>query len=179
VLRDALVDAERLADLAGDLLLLARLDGGEPLPEAPVDVADLARSCVAGRRRRGAVRVDVTCRASASATVTGSAQLGRMLGNLLDNAVRHARSRVTVTVRAGAGAVVVEVADDGPGVPAAGRELVFERFARLDDARGHDEGGAGLGLPIAREIAVRHGGSLVVAESVLGARLVAWRPAAA
>ena len=84
---------------------------------------------------------------------------------------------MTVSVRAADGAVVVEVADDGRGVPPADRELVFERFARLDDARGRDEGGAGLGLPIAREIATRHGGTLVVADSATGARLVARLPA--
>jgi len=179
VARGALADAERLGALAADLLLLARLDGGEPLPEATVDIADLARSCVAVRRRADARGPHVTCRADAPALVTGSAaQLGRMLGNLLDNAVRHARAAVTVTVRPGAEAVIVEVEDDGPGVPAADRERVFERFARLDDARSRDAGGVGLGLPIARDVVVRHGGTLAIADSPAGTRLVATLPVA-
>ena len=177
VVRSALADAERLASLAEDLLLLARLDGGEPLPDARVDIADLARSCVARLRRRTRGGPHLSCRATGPAIVAGSApQLGRMLGNLLDNAVRHARSRVTVTVRVEGGRVVLEVEDDGPGVPAASRELVFERFARLDDARSRDAGGAGLGLPIARDIAARHGGALQIADSPAGARLVARLP---
>src|SRR5437764_15435639 len=101
-----------------------------------------------------------------------------MLGNLLDNALRHARSSVTVTLRTEGAALVVEVADDGPGVPAADRERVFERFARLDPARGSDDGGAGLGLSIAREIAVRHGGRLAFADSPHGACAVASLPLA-
>jgi signal transduction histidine kinase len=94
--------------------------------------------------------------------VAGSrGQLGRVLANLLDNAERHARSAVTVTVRRdGDRAAVVRVADDGDGVPEGDRERIFERFVRLDDARSRDEGGAGLGLAIARDVAVRHGGTL-------------------
>ncbi|MFB7925535.1 ATP-binding protein, partial [Streptomyces sp. NPDC056081] len=68
---------------------------------------------------------------------------------------------VTVSVRAAErGDVLVEVTDDGAGVPADERERIFERFVRLDDARTRDDGGAGLGLAIARDVAVRHGGGL-------------------
>ncbi len=66
-------------------------------------------------------------------------------------------------VREGAWAVL-RVEDDGPGVPEGQRERIFERFVRLDDARARDDGGAGLGLAIARDVAVRHGGSLAVRE---------------
>src|SRR5262249_28178331 len=90
--------------------------------------------------------------------------LMRIVTNLLDNAVRHATSAVSLGAAAGsaigplAGRIVVTVTDDGPGIPAADRERVFERFARLDDARARDEGGAGLGLAIVRELVRRHGG---------------------
>jgi signal transduction histidine kinase len=67
----------------------------------------------------------------------------------------------------------VEVRDDGPGIPHVDRERVFERFARVDEARDRRHGGAGLGLAIARDIAVRHGGRLYAADTVSGARLVA------
>jgi signal transduction histidine kinase len=98
------------------------------------------------------------------------------VANLLDNAVRHARGAVTVTLAEDEGTAVLVVADDGPGIPAADRERVFERFTRLDSARSAD-GGAGLGLAIARDIAERHGGGLAV-DSVLpaGARLVFTLP---
>ena len=90
------------------------------------------------------------------------AELRRIAANLLDNATRHARSHVVVAVRAGDGTAELTVADDGPGVPADEAERIFERFARLDDARSAGEGGAGLGLAIAREIAERHGGTLTL-----------------
>jgi signal transduction histidine kinase len=100
-----------------------------------------------------------------------------MLRNLLDNASRYARERVVVLVsRPEPGLVRVEVRDDGPGIPEADRERVFERFARIDEARDRGHGGAGLGLAIARDIAVRHGGRLYAADSADGARFVAELP---
>jgi signal transduction histidine kinase len=101
--------------------------------------------------------------------VTGSrSQLARVLGNLLDNAQRHALSSVAASVRAERGRIVLAVADDGAGVPERERERIFERFVRLDDARTRDEGGAGLGLAIARDVAHRHGGALTVGRSTSG-----------
>jgi signal transduction histidine kinase len=96
------------------------------------------------------------------------------LANLLDNAQRHARSAVTVAVRR-EGEGSLEVADDGDGVPEADRERMFERFVRLDDARSRDDGGAGLGLAIARDVAVRHGGTLTVREAATGGALFGLR----
>ncbi|MGW2203015.1 HAMP domain-containing sensor histidine kinase [Streptomyces sp. NPDC001774] len=161
----AVEDTVRLQHLAADLLLLARLDAGERLAGAPVDLAALATEAAAGRR-------GVTVEAAESVQVSGSrGRLGRVLGNLLDNAVRHARAEVTVTVRREGDRAVLGVADDGPGVPEADRERIFERFVRLDDARTRDEGGAGLGLAIARDVAVRHGGTLTVGEAPAGGAL--------
>jgi signal transduction histidine kinase len=86
---------------------------------------------------------------------------------------------VAVSVRPdGAGSVALSVTDDGPGIPPADRERVFERFTRLDQTRGRDTGGTGLGLAIARDIAIAHGGSLTVDDTPSGTRLVARLPTA-
>lgn len=104
--------------------------------------------------------------------VTGSrARLARVLGNLLDNAQRHAVRSVSVTVARDAGEVLVAVTDDGAGVPDAERERVFERFVRLDEARARDDGGAGLGLAIARDVATHHSGTLTVSGARFELRL--------
>jgi signal transduction histidine kinase len=164
----AVEDTVRLQNLAADLLLLARLDAGERPAEARVDLAALAREEAAGR-----VRVSVDAE---PADVSGSrGQLRRVLANLLDNAQRHAREAVTVTVRREGGRAVVAVADDGDGVPEADRERIFERFVRLDAARSRDDGGAGLGLAIARDVAERHGGTLTVRGTPEGGALFELR----
>jgi signal transduction histidine kinase len=166
------VSLQRLVD---DLLLLARGDahalaqGGR----LPVDLDELAERLVRQVRGDGGVRIDA--RGVRPAQVTGDrAQLQRAVANLLDNAVRHARTEVVVTVReTGDGHAEVVVGDDGPGVPPEQRERVFERFTRLDDARTAGTGGAGLGLAIARDIAERHGGTLTLTSGESsGARFV-------
>ncbi|MEU6236376.1 ATP-binding protein [Kitasatospora sp. NPDC047058] len=162
----ALEDTERLQALATDLLLLARLDAtGHDWPHEPVDLADLVRTTVAAR---GTEPHPVTVHAPTPVTVHGNPQwLGRLLTNLLDNAQRHARHRVTVSLRVdrAAGRALLDVANDGPPIAPPDREKIFERFARLDDARSRDDGGAGLGLPIARDIAAVHGGTLTVLDT--------------
>jgi len=165
--RDVHADTLRLARLAEDLLLLARLDG-QPLRRATVDLASL---CSAVAACYGAARVPV--RASADVTacpVAGDPDaLRRLLVNLLDNAVRHAASQVRVSVCSEAGWAVLTVTDDGPGIPAAERERVFGRFTRLDNARDRTgEEGAGLGLAIVRSIAEAHGGSASLGDAALG-----------
>ncbi|WP_328562733.1 HAMP domain-containing sensor histidine kinase [Streptomyces coelicoflavus] len=165
----AVEDTVRLQRLAADLLLLARLDAGERPADARVDLAALAREAAEGR-------TGVSVRGDAEVNVAGSrGQLGRVLANLLDNAQRHARSAVEVTVRRDGEAAVVAVADDGEGVPAADRERIFERFVRLDAARSRDDGGAGLGLAIARDVALRHGGTLTVHDAPAGGALFELR----
>lgn len=158
----AVADTVRLQELAADLLLLARLDAGERPGAARIDLGELVREEVS-RRQTG--RVPVTVHAVGGLEVDGSrGQLARVIGNLLDNAQRHARASVEVSVRRRDGRLVAEVADDGPGVPPEERERIFERFVRLDDARTRDDGGAGLGLAIARDVAHRHGGTLTVGD---------------
>lgn len=168
----AVADTVRLQELASGLLLLARLDAGERPGEARVDLATLAGEELSQRPAgRFAVRTHLE-----PVEVAGSrSQLARVVGNLLDNAQRHARSRVDLAVRAEGPWAVVEVADDGAGVPEAERERIFERFVRLDDARARDDGGAGLGLAIARDVAVRHGGALTVRSSPAGGALFELR----
>ncbi|PTH87562.1 two-component sensor histidine kinase [Streptomyces sp. A244] len=164
----AVEDTVRLQRLAADLLLLARLDAGERPSDAKVDLAGLAREEAEGR---AGVTVDAE-----PAEVAGSrGQLGRVLANLLDNAQRHARSAVTVDVRREGDRAVVGVADDGDGVPDGDRERIFERFVRLDAARSRDDGGAGLGLAIARDVAVRHGGTLTAGRGPAGGALFELR----
>ncbi|MGI3227553.1 ATP-binding protein [Streptomyces sp. GTA36] len=168
----AVEDTVRLQRLAADLLLLARLDAGERSADAPLDLAALVRE-EAGQRVGDRVGVSVDAE---SVEVAGSrGQLARVLGNLLDNAQRHTRTSVAVTVRRAGEWAVVGVADDGEGVPADERERVFERFVRLDEARTRDDGGAGLGLAIARDVAVRHGGSLTVRDTPTGGALFELR----
>ncbi|MEU9113788.1 HAMP domain-containing sensor histidine kinase [Streptomyces sp. NPDC048483] len=166
----AVEDTVRLQRLAADLLLLARLDAGERPAERRIDLAALVRE--EGSQRVGD-RIPVRLGDLGNVEVAGSrGQLGRVLGNLLDNAQRNAASAVRVAVVREGEWAVLRVDDDGPGVPEGERERIFERFVRLDDARARDDGGAGLGLAIARDVAVRHGGSLAVREgSVFELRL--------
>ncbi|MBV7671026.1 HAMP domain-containing histidine kinase [Streptomyces halstedii] len=164
----AVADTVRLQALAADLLLLARLDAGERPGRAAVDLGALVREEVS-QRTGDRIPVEVSVAEGGAVEVSGSrGQLARVTGNLLDNAERHAERSVAVTVRAEGKDVCLEVADDGTGVPPPERERIFERFVRLDDARTRDDGGAGLGLALARDIASRHGGTLTVGTSPRG-----------
>ncbi|MEE1768535.1 HAMP domain-containing sensor histidine kinase [Streptomyces sp. JV185] len=176
----AVADTVRLQALAADLLLLARLDAGERPGLAALDLGALVRDEVS-QRTGDRIAVTVSVPDQGRFEVAGSrGQLARVIGNLLDNAERHARSTVTVSVHAAErGGVVVAVTDDGAGVPPEEQERIFERFVRLDDARTRDDGGAGLGLAIARDVAVRHGGRLTVdGAREGGARFELWLPGA-
>nr|WP_202474341.1 sensor histidine kinase [Streptomyces sp. SID5466] len=173
----AVADTVRLQVLAADLLLLARLDAGEKPGGGTVELGALVREEVSQRTGdRIAVAVEVP--EGGAFEVNGSrGQLSRVIGNLLDNAQRHADGSVAVSVAADGRGVRVEVRDDGAGVPEDERERIFERFVRLDDARSRDDGGAGLGLAIARDVAARHGGTLTVHRAAEGgAAFRLWLP---
>ncbi len=162
VIANAASDTRTLQYLANDLLLVAGLDAERYPHRELVDLAELVRRQVA---RRWTERVELRLDAAPEALVLGDpGRLDRLVRNLLDNAIRHARTTVTISVGTGA-SVILRVADDGPGIPAEHRQHVFERFTRLDESRDRDAGGAGLGLAIAREIADRHGATLSITDS--------------
>jgi signal transduction histidine kinase len=91
--------------------------------------------------------------------------LRRVIANLVDNAVRHARTRVVLAADTDGAYHRITVTDDGPGIPAADRERVFGRFTRLDDGRARDAGGSGLGLAIVRQLVRQHGGSVQLVDA--------------
>ncbi len=161
-------EVDRLDDLVGDLLQLARLDetGGVLTARADVDLDEVV-AAEATRLRSLGVAVDASG-VSAARVLGDRGALARLARNLADNAARHARSEVALAVSAAGGEAVVRVDDDGPGVPAADRERVFERFTRLDEGRARGAGGAGLGLALVRAVAVAHGGSVAVLDGPLG-----------
>lgn len=183
--RGALHDLERLQGLSEDLLLLARLEGTAPAPRDPVNLTDVVHDLVEEHRhlrRPHPLQIRLGSPGPPAWVVGSGSQLERMLRNVLDNACRHADKEVEVAVRTerhdGADTVRIDVCDDGPGIPAADRERVFERFSRLEDARARTSGGAGLGLAIAREIADHHGGTLRFTDAPQGAHAVGRLPAA-
>lgn len=174
-----LTEGARLQDLVEQLLLLTRLDeGGLAIVRRPVDLDDLVLADARRVRDAGAVTVD-TVGVGAARVDGDDRMLARLLRNLTDNASRHARARVAVSVGERDGRVVLAVDDDGDGIPPTERAQVFERFVRLDEGRARDAGGSGLGLAIVAEVARAHGGTARVEESALGgARFVVDLPAA-
>ncbi|WP_306362172.1 ATP-binding protein [Nocardia sp. CC227C] len=165
----ALEDLDRLEALIADLLTLARLDTGPEISLIPVDLGALVRDVT---ERRPSGPIGWTVEADGDIVVAGHrTHLARLITNLLDNADAHAASSATLRLRTADGHAELDVLDDGPGIPAADRERVFERFARLDTARSRAAGGTGLGLALARDIATLHGGTLTVADSEHGAHM--------
>jgi two-component system OmpR family sensor kinase len=170
----ALRSSGRMSRLVGDLLLLARADAGRIGVRTRCDLAEIGRNAAAELAPTVGER-ELRVENEHPLPVDGNPdELHRMVLNLLDNAARHTPpgSRIELRMRAEGGDAVVEVADDGPGVPAELRELVFERFARgegpADTAVG---GGSGLGLAIVNAVARSHGGSAELGESDLGGAL--------
>ncbi len=156
-------EAHRMQALVDDLLLLARADErGLAINPEDVDLDDLAAE--AAQRLRRETSLDVRTELAPTRLVGDSAALSRALRNLLDNAARHASSRVDVEVASRDGEAVVSIADDGPGIPAADRDRVFDRFVRLDPDRSRSGGGAGLGLAIVREIVAAHNGTVTIGD---------------
>jgi signal transduction histidine kinase len=160
--RSVLEETTRLQRLVDDLLYLARSDDGVvPARSATVDLDEIVLREADALRARGTVAVDT--RQVSGAQVTGDAdELTRVVRNLLDNAGRHAASMVSIGLSENESGVRLAIGDDGPGVPPDQAEHIFERFARLDDARHRDDGGVGLGLAITRDIVVGHRGTVTL-----------------
>ncbi|GAA5161020.1 ATP-binding protein [Pseudonocardia eucalypti] len=165
-LRTALDHTERLAQLVADFLDLSRLDAGAlTLRREDFELAPLLDEAVAESRAAAgrAVRFEVVVEPAGLAVNADRARLRQVVLNLLDNAARHgpAEGRVLVLARTEEGRRVLEVRDDGPGIPADQRDRVFQRFTRGERAAG---GGTGLGLAIARWLVDLHGGEITVTD---------------
>ena len=170
-----LAESLRLARMVDDLLLLARADEHTlALERRPVDLDDLALDAARDLRRNPDLEVDAA--GISGGRVRGDpAGLRRVVANLAENAARHARGRVALSVVEDGNQVRLRVDDDGPGIDPPDRLRVFERFVRLDAARARAAGGTGLGLAIVAELVAAHGGTAVIEESPLGGTRVEVR----
>jgi signal transduction histidine kinase len=167
----ALSSTRRMSGLVSDLLLLARADAGRPVARTDIDLAAIAAGALeeveplAGERR-------LESQLEGPLPLRGNPdELHRMLRNLLENAVRHTPDRTTVelTARRDGDAALLEVLDDGPGIPDRIEKQVFDRFVRGDGpADTVGGGGSGLGLAIVRAVAESHGGSVEAGKSAYG-----------
>ncbi|MGZ5371537.1 sensor histidine kinase [Aeromicrobium sp.] len=174
---DLLHETIRMESLVDQLLLLAHADADTPwLRMTPTDLDDVIDAAVASAVLREGVVIDT--RGVEPVQMVGDANsLRQLVQNLVENGVRHAGHEVVISVTDEADLAVVVVEDDGPGVPVESRDEIFERFVRLDEARGREAGGSGLGLSIVQEIARAHGGRARVETSSLGgARFVVELP---
>ncbi|HEV2005692.1 MAG TPA: ATP-binding protein [Candidatus Limnocylindrales bacterium] len=178
--RSAADETDRLVRLAEALLVLARTSHGRlPLKRTEVDVAGLVRDTVASFTPRATEeRLDLLV--DVSQPLGGrvdAVRLRQAIGNLVDNAIRHAPRGGSVTVSAGrrGGALWIQVADTGGGFPAAFLSEAFRAFTRADTGRARSAGGAGLGLAIVEAIVEAHGGTVVAANRPEGGATVELR----
>jgi two-component system OmpR family sensor kinase len=160
-------EAQRMGLLVEDLLLLARLDQQRPMAREPVDLSVLAADAVESARVIEPSRVVDLSLAGGPLLVTGDEyRLRQVIGNLVDNALKHTPPEATVAVRLGRrpGRALIEVSDNGPGLSPEQARRVFERFYRADPARSRRDSapGTGLGLAIVAAIVAAHGGTVEV-----------------
>lgn len=173
-LESALEEADRLAGLIDDLLVLARADADRLGGRQPIDLGELAQA-VMERFETLAIKRGVRLEAEGSAVVSGDARgIERAIANLLDNAIRHTPEggQVRLEVEPHKAGGRVTVSDTGPGVPPDELQRLFERFARIDGSR-HESGGAGLGLAIVAAVAAAHGGRTTATNGPQGGLVVA------
>jgi signal transduction histidine kinase len=164
-------EAHRMESLVEDLLLLARADErGITLRRKDVDLDDLASNEMGRLLRETSLTVDADL--APTRLLGDPSGLSRVLRNLLENAARHASSRIELRVRTDGAHAVVTVADDGPGIPEADRSRIFDRFVRLDINRSRSGGGTGLGLSIVSEVVRAHGGNVTVGDRPGGGTLL-------
>jgi len=155
----AAAQSARLEELIEQLVLLAKADERQlSARREPVDLTAVLSDTVA---HLPVHRAEIYLDAGANLAATGDADhLERLFRNIIDNALRYTASRVVITAAASGYVARIEIDDDGPGVPAADRSRVFDRFVRLDPSRERGTGTTGLGLAIAREIALAHHGEI-------------------
>src|SRR6266508_1118926 len=162
-------EAERLDALVRDLLDLSRLERGT-LDAEPVDMVGLVKEVAETySERANERRIRLRTELRRESMVRGDrAQLGLLLSNLVDNALRYTGARGTVRIRLDSidDKVILQVADTGKGIPASELPRIFERFYRVDKARARRTGGTGLGLAIVRHVAESHGGTVAVESKV-------------
>jgi signal transduction histidine kinase len=174
---EVLVEDARMTRLVEELLLLARSDEGRlAAVEQPCDLLAVARQVVAAAAYTDPPAVTVAGTPAYVLVPVGYVE--RVIANLVDNARRFAATRVDVVIRATARIATVEVRDDGPGVPAAERQRIFERFVRLDEARDREHGGFGLGLAIVADLCDAYSGTIEVRDGGPGAVFSVRFPAA-
>jgi signal transduction histidine kinase len=151
-------EAARAGRLVHSLLRVARIDQGEPLDRRHANIRAICRTEIDRAARSSTIAIGLHVDAGADgheSVLVDPHDVGEIVANLLDNARRHAVSSVDVRIASSSRDVLVVVSDDGPGIPLGSEERVFERFVSMDGC-----GGAGLGLAIARGLAIKHGGSL-------------------
>lgn len=166
---DSLIEVDRLEHLARDLRVLTRNRNSGAI-DRRCDLAALTRREL---DRRISDRVEYVAEVDDAVVAADEGEVLQVLRNLLDNAERHAQSAIEVRVAHEGATVSLSVANDGPPIPLADRERIFEPFTRLDEARSLDTGGSGLGLAIVRSIMIEAGGSIDVAERLRGTEFVA------
>jgi heavy metal sensor kinase len=166
-LGSVLEEVERLGEIVESLFALSRLDAGEASAEwRRFDLAELAATTAEQMSLLATDKnVSVACYSTAEVMVDGDpARLKQVIVNLLDNAIKYTRNggRVRLSVQRQQGYAVLEVADDGIGIPEEALPHVFKRFFRVDTSRSREQGGAGLGLAIVKSICSAHGADIEV-----------------
>jgi signal transduction histidine kinase len=165
---EVLIEDARMTRLVEELLLLARSEEGRLTPvERPCDLLAVARHVVAAAAYTDPPMVTIAGTPAFVLVPVGFVE--RIIANLVDNARRFAATRVEVVIRATARTAIIEVRDDGPGVPPADRDRIFERFVRLDEARDREHGGFGLGLAIVADLCHAYNGTIEVRDGDPGA----------
>lgn len=166
LLSESIAELDRASRLVDDLLVLARRQG-KPSVLEDVDLDDLARTALGAlRTRQPDLEVNATlapCRLRGN-----SDDLQRIIMNLLENAARYGGGQLNVSTVQDGDRALLQVDDDGPGIPQDRRDQIFDRFTRLDSSRSRETGGSGLGLAIAKELVEDHGGTVTVSDASIG-----------
>jgi signal transduction histidine kinase len=167
VAQDVLIENDRMGRLVQELLLLARADEGSLLPSrGATDLGEIAEGADTDTAAGGP---HISVSTVVAPVAVPPIYLERIVANLVGNARRFATTRIDVTVTREGPYAVLRVRDDGPGVPPAERDRIFERFVRLDEARDRGDGGFGLGLAIVADLCRAYGGHIEVGDAAPGA----------